>query len=67
MSIHGALKFASTFTAPTASPVVIGFESTEYSVSDATNYHFVCAEVHSGSVDGRDIEILYTVTNNGKD
>lgn len=67
MSIHGALKFALTFTAPTVSPVVIGFESTEYSVSDAANYQFVCAEVHSGSVDGRDIEIAYRVTNNGKD
>lgn len=57
----------SIFTAPTVTPVTIGFERTEYSVSDTANYQFVCAEVHSGSVDGRDIKIVYTVIDNGND
>ena len=38
----------------------IGLQQTMYSVSDSVEYQAVCAEVLSGSISGREIEISYT-------
>jgi len=42
--------------------VRIGLQQTMYSVSDGVEYQAVCAEVLSGSIAGREIEISYTTT-----
>ncbi|CAI8052979.1 Extracellular matrix protein 3, partial [Geodia barretti] len=47
--------------APTVTPVSIGLQMTEYSVIEPEDYQFVCAEVQSGDVAGRDIEIDFVV------
>ena len=53
------------FTALTTTPVTIGLEQLQYTVSDTTDYQFVCAEVRFGSVAGRDIEMQYIVSDAG--
>lgn len=53
------------FTAFTVTPVTIGLQETQYSVPDTAEYKFVCAELQSGSIDGRDIDIVYSVRDNG--
>ena len=49
-----------------ATEIDIGFEKTEYTTHDNSDYQVVCATVQSGSVGGRDIDIRYTVTDHGK-
>jgi hypothetical protein len=41
--------------------VGIGLEETEYSAPETAIYHVICARVKSGSIAGREIEILYVV------
>ena len=41
--------------------ITIGLQESQYTVSDSDDYQFLCAEVRTGDVDGRDIEIKYTV------
>ena len=57
--------FCILFLAPTVTPVSIGLQMTEYSVIEPENYQFVCAEVQSGDVAGRDIEIDFIVEDSG--
>ena len=57
--------FACLFTAFSVTPVTIGLQETQYSVPDTADYKFVCAEVQSGSIDGRDIDIVYSVRDDG--
>ena len=57
--------FCILFLAPTVTPVSIGLQMTEYSVIEPENYQFVCAEVQSGDVAGRDIEIDFVVEDSG--
>ena len=45
----------------------IGLQQTQYSILDSADYQFLCAEIQSGSVAERDIEIHYTVTDTGMD
>ena len=40
----------------------IGLQQTMYSISEVAEYQAVCAEVLSGSVAGREIEISYATT-----
>ena len=47
-------------------PVTIGLQESQYSVTESEDYQFVCAEVQSGDVAGRDIEIDFVVENSGK-
>ena len=51
--------------ASTNSPVTIGLQESQYTVSESEEYQFVCAEVQSGDVAGRDIEINYVVEDSG--
>ena len=48
-----------------ATLVEIGLERTSYTAHDNANYQIVCANVESGSIGGRNIEISYTVEDNG--
>ena len=57
--------FCILFLAPTVTPVSIGLQTTEYSVIEPEDYQFVCAEVQSGDVAGRDIEIDFVVGDSG--
>ena len=57
--------FCILFLAPTVTPVNIGLQMTEYSVIEPEDYQFVCAEVQSGDVAGRDIEIDFVVEDSG--
>ena len=57
--------FCILFLAPTVTPVSIGLQMTEYSVIEPEDYQFVCAEVQSGDVAGRDIEIDFVVEDSG--
>ena len=41
--------------------VTIGLQESEYTATESDTYEFVCAEVQSGDVAGRDIEIDYLV------
>ena len=45
--------------------MTIGLQQSQYTVVETADYQFVCAEVQSGSVAGRDIEIDYTVHDAG--
>ena len=47
-------------------PVTIGLQESQYSVTESEDYQFVCAEVQSGDVAGRDIEIDFVIENSGK-
>ena len=51
--------------APTVAPVSIGLQQSQYSVLETEDYQFVCAEVQSGDVAGREIEINYIVEDSG--
>ena len=53
-------------TITTGNAVDIGLEKTEYTVDDNTDYQVVCAEVQSGSLSGRSIEIRYIVLDTGR-
>ena len=44
----------------TATPVTIGLQKTSYSVYETDEYQVVCAEVLSGDIAGRSIDISYT-------
>ena len=46
----------------TATPVTIGLQQTAYSVYETDEYQVVCAEVLSGDIAGRNIEIDYITT-----
>ena len=48
-----------------ATLIEIALEKTEYTTHDNAEYQVVCANVESGSVGGRNIEIDYTVEDNG--
>ena len=48
-----------------ATLVEIGLERTSYTAHDNADYQIVCANVESGSVGGRNIELSYTVEDNG--
>ena len=61
--IHLHLSFMHIATANTA--VTIGLQESQYTVSDSDDYQFLCAEVRTGDVDGRDIEIKYIVKDSG--
>lgn len=64
--LHGNDLNSYFFFSPyTESQVTIGLEQTEYSVADTADYQILCAEVQSGSIDGRDIQMQFTVTDNG--
>lgn len=43
----------------------IGLEETEYTVPETDDYHVMCAHVKSGSIAGREINILYIVADTG--
>ena len=47
----------------TATPVTIGLQQRVYSVFEADGYQVVCAEVYSGHIAGRTIELSYSTTN----
>ena len=49
----------------TTTPVTIGIQQLQYSVQDTADYQFVCAEVMSGSIAGRDIILRYVVSDAG--
>ncbi|CAI8052157.1 hypothetical protein GBAR_LOCUS28549, partial [Geodia barretti] len=42
-------------------PVTIGLQESQYTVTESEDYQFVCAEVQSGDVAGRDIEIDFVI------
>ena len=46
-------------------PVSIGLQQTAYSVLESEDYQFVCAEVQSGDVAEREIEIDFVIDNSG--
>lgn len=46
--------------------MTIGLEETQYSVPETADYKFVCAELQSGSIDGRNIDIVYSVKDSGE-
>ena len=46
----------------TATPVRIGVQQTMYSVYETDGYQVVCAEIQSGDIAGRMIEISYSTT-----
>ena len=46
----------------TAAPVRIGLQQTIYSVNETDGYQVVCAEIQSGDIDERTIEISYSTT-----
>ena len=48
-----------------ATQLEIGLEKVEYTAHDIADYHIVCANVKSGSVGGRKIDISYAVEDNG--
>ena len=52
-------------TAFTTTPVTIGLQQLQYSNQDTADYQFVCAEVMSGSIAGRDITLHYVVSDAG--
>ena len=56
-----------TFYIPSdlATQLEIGLEKVEYTAHDNADYHIVCANVKSGSVGGRKIDISYVVEDNG--
>ena len=49
----------------TETPVRIGLQQTQFTVSESEDYLSACAVVQSGSLVGRDIEIHYSVGENG--
>ena len=53
--------------ASTTTPVEIGFQQTQYTVLENVENQFVCVEIQSGEVAGRDIELYHTVENSGMD
>ena len=46
-------------------PVTIGLQESQYTVTESEDYQFVCAEVQSGDVAGRDIEIDFVIDDSG--
>ena len=46
----------------TATLVTIGLQQTMYSVHETDGYQVVCAEIQSGDIAGRTIEISYSTT-----
>ena len=48
-----------------ATSIDIGLEQTAYTTHDNADYQVVCADVQSGSANGREIEINYVVKDNG--
>lgn len=65
MTLFSSL-FLYPFIAFTVTPVTIGLEETQYSVPETADYKFVCAELQSGSIDGRNIDIVYSVKDDGE-
>ena len=54
-----------SFTATITTAVTIGLQESQYTVVETEDYQFVCAEVQSGDVSGREIEIDYIVEDSG--
>ena len=48
-------------------PVAIGFLQTQYTVLENVDNQFVCVEVQSGDIAGRDIEVYHIVEDSGMD
>ena len=53
------------FAAVITTPVTIGLQESQYTVTETEDYQFVCAEVRSGDTAGRDIAIDFTVEDSG--
>ena len=60
-----SLKRSHSISLLIATQVVIGFEETEYSVPETATSQVVCADVKSGSIAGRDIQLRYAVSDAG--
>ena len=45
--------------------MTIGLEQSQYTVYGSDDYQVLCAEVQSGDIDGRDIDINYIVEDSG--
>ena len=61
LAIYSLLWFMN-FHILTATPVRIGLQQTMYSVHETDGYQVVCAEIQSGDIAGRTIEISYSTT-----